>query len=52
MAEQRRLFPSVEHPRGQLREVCFESLVGGSLRIDHREITAKSAMGDGCFQVS
>jgi hypothetical protein len=51
MAEQRRLLPSIEHPRCQLSKVCSESLVGGSLWIDHRETTTKSAVGDGCFRV-
>jgi hypothetical protein len=52
MVQQCRLFSSVEYPSGQLSEVCFESLVGGSLCVDHREITAKSAVRDGCFLVS
>ena len=52
MVEQRRLFPSIEHPRGQLRKVCFESLVGGSLWVDHRATTANSAVGNGCFLLS
>jgi sugar lactone lactonase YvrE len=52
MAEQGRLLSSVECPSGQLSEVCFESPVGSFLWVDHREITAKSALRDGCFLVS
>ena len=52
MVQQCRLFSSVEYPSGQLGEVCFESLVGGYLWVDHREISAKSAVSDGCCLVS
>jgi len=49
MVNQCRLFSSVEHPSGQLGEIPFESLVGGYLWVDHREIRATSAVGDGGF---
>jgi hypothetical protein len=52
MVEQCRLFSSVEYPSGQLGEVCFESLVGCSLWVDHREMTARSSVRDGCFVVT
>jgi hypothetical protein len=47
VVQQRRLMASVEYPGGKLGEVCFESLVGCYLWVDHRELTAKSAVGDG-----
>jgi hypothetical protein len=51
VVQQCRLFASVEYPGGQLGEVCFKSLVGCCVWVDHREITAKSGVGDGCFLV-
>ena len=51
MVQQCRLSSSVEHPRGQLGEVCFESLVGRYLRVDHREISAKLGVSDDCCRV-
>lgn len=51
MAEQCRLFSPVEHSSGQFGEVCFKSLVGCCLWVDHRETTATSAGRDGCLRV-
>ena len=48
MVQQCRFFSSVEYASGQLDEVCFESLVGGYLWVDHREVSAKTAVGDAC----
>ena len=50
MVEQRLLFLSVEHPSGQLGEVCFEWLVGGCSRVHHREKAGRSGC-DGFFWV-
>ena len=48
VVQQCRFFSFVEYPSRQLNEVCFESLVGSYLWVDHREVGAKSPVGDAC----
>jgi hypothetical protein len=46
VVQQCRFFSFVEYPSRQLDEVCFESLVGSCLWVHHREVNAKSPVGD------